>query len=93
LLDSLPAVTASKANTRESLAQFGCDGEQQERWQRDGRHGTFAAANNLIDAMTAHLSANYRKIPREGSQSRFLPSKTPDDLITSKTDIAAIYDS
>lgn len=46
---------------------------------------------HLIGELTAHLSSNYLKIPREGAQSRFLPIKTPDDLVTCKPDIDAIY--
>lgn len=48
---------------------------------------------HLIGEMSAHLTTNYLKIPREGSQSRFLPIKTPEDLITAKSDIDAIYES
>ena len=48
---------------------------------------------HLIGEMSAHLSTNFLKISREGASSRFLPIKTPDDLITSKPEIDLVYDS
>ena len=46
---------------------------------------------HLIGEMTAHLSTNYLKIPREGAESRFLPIKKPTDLDTLRPAIDAIY--
>ena len=57
----------------------------------DGR--TAVQIEHLIGELTAHLPTNYLKIPREGPQSRFLPIKTPDDLITMKAAIETIYGS
>lgn len=48
---------------------------------------------HLIGELSAHLSTSYLKIPRQGPQSRFLPIKVPDDLITLQSDIDAIYGS
>lgn len=57
----------------------------------DGRKAV--QIEHLIGEMTAHLPSNYLKIPRAGAQSRFLPIKTPDDLVTCRPDIDAIYGS
>jgi UTP--glucose-1-phosphate uridylyltransferase len=54
---------------------------------------TAVQIEHLIGELTAHLPTNYLKIPREGSQSRFLPIKTPNDLITMKPAIDTIYES
>ncbi len=48
---------------------------------------------HLIGELSAHLSSNYLKIPREGPQSRFLPIKIPTDLVTFQADIDALYGS
>lgn len=54
---------------------------------------TAVQIEHLIGELTAHLPTNYLKIPREGAQSRFLPIKKPDDLVTMKPAIEMIYDS
>ena len=54
---------------------------------------TAVQIEHLIGELTAHLPTNYLKISRDGSQSRFLPIKTPDDLITMKPAIDMIYES
>lgn len=59
--------------------------------QVEGR--TAVQIEHLIGEMTAHLPTNYLKIAREGAQSRFLPIKTPEDLVHCKADIDAIYES
>ena len=46
---------------------------------------------HLIGEMTAHLSTNWLKIPREGADSRFLPIKKPTDLDTLRHAIDALY--
>jgi hypothetical protein len=37
------------------------------------------------------LQTNFVRVKRTGPQSRFLPVKTPDDLIAAREDIAAMY--
>jgi UTP--glucose-1-phosphate uridylyltransferase len=59
--------------------------------QADGR--TAVQIEHLIGELTAHLPTNYLKIPREGSQSRFLPIKKPDDLVSMKPAIDTLYDA
>tara|TARA_R110002096_G_scaffold79303_1_gene186372 strand:+ start:2523 stop:3632 length:1110 start_codon:yes stop_codon:yes gene_type:complete len=54
---------------------------------------TAVQIEHLIGELTAHLETNYLKIPREGAQSRFLPIKQPDDLVTMRPAIDIIYDS
>lgn len=46
---------------------------------------------HLIGELTAHLSTNWLKIPREGADSRFLPIKKPDELQTLRPAIDALY--
>ncbi|MCK5945127.1 MAG: UTP--glucose-1-phosphate uridylyltransferase [Planctomycetes bacterium] len=45
---------------------------------------------HLIGEMTAHLTTNWLRIPREGARSRFLPIKKPDELQTMRADIDAV---
>jgi UTP--glucose-1-phosphate uridylyltransferase len=46
---------------------------------------------HLIGELTAHLSTNWLKVPREGADSRFLPIKKPDELKTLRPAIDALY--
>lgn len=46
---------------------------------------------HLIGELSAHLTTNYLKIPRQGPNSRFLPIKKPSELETLKAEIEAIY--
>jgi UTP--glucose-1-phosphate uridylyltransferase len=44
----------------------------------------------LIQEITAHLSATYVEVPREGAESRFLPVKDFDELAKRRRDIEAV---
>jgi len=57
--------------------------------QVDGRAAV--QIEHLIGELTAHLSTNWLKIPREGADSRFLPIKKPDELQTLRSAIDALY--
>ncbi|MFK7741478.1 MAG: UTP--glucose-1-phosphate uridylyltransferase [Planctomycetota bacterium] len=48
---------------------------------------------HLIGELTAHLTTNFLAVPRDGTASRFLPIKTPDDLTTARPEIDQIYGS
>ena len=41
--------------------------------------------------MTRFLRSNFIRVKRTGSESRFLPIKTPEDLSAAKDEIDAIY--
>ncbi|MEZ5967367.1 MAG: UTP--glucose-1-phosphate uridylyltransferase [Planctomycetota bacterium] len=45
----------------------------------------------LIGEMTKHLSSQFVKVKRTGRDNRFLPVKTPDDLVAAREEIAEIY--
>ncbi|MCB9876771.1 MAG: UTP--glucose-1-phosphate uridylyltransferase [Planctomycetes bacterium] len=46
---------------------------------------------HLVGELTAHLDTNYLCVGREGPSSRFLPIKTPEDLVSAQQEIAALY--
>lgn len=46
---------------------------------------------HLIGELTAHLPSNFLRVPRDGVRTRFLPVKTPEDLVAIRADIEAIY--
>ena len=48
---------------------------------------------HLIGELTAHLPTNFLRVSREGTDSRFLPIKAPDDLTRALPEIAALYDN
>ena len=55
----------------------------------DGR--TAVQVEHLIGELTAHLPTSFLRVPREGTATRFLPVKTPEDLRAIRADIEAIY--
>jgi UTP--glucose-1-phosphate uridylyltransferase len=57
--------------------------------QVDGRPAV--QFERLIGELTRHLQTNFVRVKRTGPQSRFLPVKTPDDLVAAREDIAAMY--
>ena len=46
---------------------------------------------HLIGELTAHLPTSFLRVPRHGSDTRFLPVKTPEDLVAIRAEIEAIY--
>lgn len=46
---------------------------------------------HLIGELTAHLPSNFLRVPRQGTATRFLPVKTPEDLTAIRPEIEAIY--
>jgi len=58
--------------------------------QVDGRDTV--QIEHLIGELTAHLSANFLQVRRNGRHTRFLPMKTPEDLSSALEEIAEIYD-
>jgi len=46
---------------------------------------------HLIGEMTAHLSTNWLRIPRDGADTRFLPIKKPEELQTLRPAIDELY--
>lgn len=45
----------------------------------------------LIGEMTRHLDSQFVKVKRTGHDNRFLPVKTPDDLMAAREEIAEVY--
>ncbi len=46
---------------------------------------------HLIGELSAHLPTSFLKVPRTGRNTRFLPVKTPEDLVAIRAEIAALY--
>lgn len=46
---------------------------------------------HLVGELTAHLDTNFLCVGRSGPSTRFLPVKTPEDLVTIRGEIEAIY--
>jgi UTP--glucose-1-phosphate uridylyltransferase len=52
---------------------------------------TAVQIEHLIGELTAHLPTNFLRVPREGLGTRFLPVKTPEDLVAIRSTIEGIY--
>jgi len=52
---------------------------------------TAVQIEHLIGELTAHLPTNFLQVPREGLGTRFLPVKTPEDLVAIRSTIEGIY--
>ncbi len=52
---------------------------------------TAVQVEHLIGELTAHLPSSFLRVPREGVATRFLPVKTPEDLVAIRKEIEAIY--
>ena len=46
----------------------------------------------LIGELTRFLDCNFIKVKRTGTENRFLPIKTPEDLDAARDEIAELYD-
>ena len=47
---------------------------------------------HLVGEVTRELDTNFLRVPRNGTDSRFLPVKTPEDLDSGRDEIAEMYD-
>ncbi len=54
-------------------------------------NGTAVQIERLVGELTRQLDAQFIKVKRTGKDNRFLPVKTPDDLLAAREEIAELY--
>ena len=53
--------------------------------------GVAVQVERLVGELTRHLEAQFVKVKRTGKDNRFLPVKTPEDLVAAREEIAELY--